>query len=385
MRPVHLLVPTLCLALATAAASAQTRTMSTSGTAATGFSVSFVHQAPPSAAGSFALHALTPHYAGVFPLQIPGLSIVGSAQIDAAQVWLQSLSVLSAAGTSAWSVAIPFDAAFVGVAFDVQSLDLDAAASTLHWAQNDAELTIATFAPPSAFNMVPIAPGTFAMGSIAVGGTATPVHSVTITRPFWCGKYEVTQAEYQAVRGTNPSFWQGPSVPNAPQLPVERVSWQDAMAYCAALNATEVAAGRVPAGYQYRLPTEAEWEYLCRAGTTTEWNTGTSLACGAANFNVCGPVRTTVGGTYASNPWGLFDTHGNVWEMCLDAWDDTNNYSPSAAVDPYVTTGPLCVIRGGGWLGGAESCRSANRGSANPGAINLLIGFRVVLAPALVP
>jgi formylglycine-generating enzyme required for sulfatase activity len=110
-----------------------------------------------------------------------------------------------------------------------------------------------------------------------------------------------------------------PIPPNAPQLPVERVSWQDAMAYCAALTATEAAAGRVPAGYQYRLPTEAEWEYLCRAGTTTEWNTGTSLACGQANFNVCGPVQTTVGGTYASNPWGLFDTHGNVWEMCLDA------------------------------------------------------------------
>jgi formylglycine-generating enzyme required for sulfatase activity len=324
------------------------------------------------------LHALTPHFAGVFPLQIPGLSIVGSAQIDTAQVWLQSLSVLSAAGTSAWSVAIPFGAAFVGVRFDVQSLDLDSAASTLHWAQSDAELTVANFAPPSAFNMVPIAPGTFAMGSTAIGGTAAPVHSVTITRPFWCGKYEVTQAEYQAVRGTNPSFWQGPSVPNAPQLPVERVSWQDAMAYCAALTATEAAAGRVPAGYQYRLPTEAEWEYLCRAGTTTEWNTGTSLACGQANFNVCGPVQTTVGGTYASNPWGLFDTHGNVWEMCLDAWDGTNNYSPSAAVDPYVTTGPLCVIRGGGWGLDAGLARCANRNNAIPTRSVISIGFRVV-------
>ena len=380
-------VAPLALWFATAAASAQTRTMSTSGTVATGFSVTFVHQAPPSAAGSFALHALTPHFTGVFPLQIPGLSIVGSAQIDAAQVWLQSLSVLSAAGTSAWSVAIPFDAAFVGVAFDVQSLDLDSAASTLHWAQNDAELTIATFAPPSAFNMVPIAAGTFAMGSTAIGGTAAPVHPVTITRPFWCGKYEVTQAEYQAVRGTNPSFWQGPSVPNAPQLPVERVSWQDAMAYCAALTATEAAAGRLPAGYQYRLPTEAEWEYVCRAGTTTESNVGASLSTSQANFNnLLG--QTSVVGSYAANPWGLFDTHGNGWEWCLDSWDGTANYPSSAVSDPYVpyvSSGPFRVYRGGSWLVSGGGCRSALRGGFNPGLTYSLIGFRVVLAPALVP
>ena len=377
-------VAPLALWFATAAASAQTRTMSTSGTAATGFSVTFVHQAPPSAVGSFALHALTPHFTGVFPLQIPWLSIVGSAQIDAAQVWLQSLSVLSAAGTSAWSVAIPFDAAFVGVAFDVQSLDLDSAASTLHWAQNDAELTIATFAPPSAFNMVPIASGTFAMGSTAIGGTAVPVHAVTITRPFWCGKYEVTQAEYQAVRGSNPSQFQGASYPNAAQRPVERVTWNDAMAYCAALTATEAAAGRLPAGYQYRLPTEAEWEYVCRAGTTTEWNTGASLITSQANF-MNGVGQTAIVGSYAANPFGLFDTHGNVWEWCLDLWDGTANYPSSAVSDPYVSSGPFRVARGGSWGNTADFCRSASRGLNVPGGTGDGTGFRVVLAPVLVP
>jgi formylglycine-generating enzyme required for sulfatase activity len=378
-------VAPLALWFATAAASAQTRTMSTSGAAATGFSVTFVHQAPPSAAGSFALHALTPHYAGVFPLQIPGLSIVGSAQIDAAQVWLQSVNVLSAAGTSAWSVAIPFDAAFVGVAFDVQSLDLDSAASTLHWAQSDAELTIATFAPPSAFNMVPIASGTFAMGSTAIGGTAAPVHAVTITRPFWCGKYEVTQAEYQAVMGTNPSLFQGASYPNAPQRPVERVSWSNAMAYCSTRTAMEAAAGRIPAGYQYRLPTEAEWEYCCRAGTTTEWNIGTSLACGQANIGGCGPSETTIGGTYSANAWGLFDMHGNVFEWCLDLWNATANYPSSAVSDPLVSTGSFRIIRGGDWLYSAAGSRSALRYGYDPGFAYGSIGFRVVLAPILVP
>jgi formylglycine-generating enzyme required for sulfatase activity len=223
------------------------------------------------------------------------------------------------------------------------------------------------------------------MGSTAIGGTAAPVHSVTITRPFWCGKYEVTQAEYQAVMGINPSLFQGASYPNAPQRPVERVSWSNAMAYCATRTAMEAAAGRIPAGYQYRLPTEAEWEYVCRAGTTTEWNTGASLVCGQANFSVCGPVQTTVVGSYAANPWGLFDTHGNVWEWCLDSWDGSANYPSSAVFDPYVSSGPNRVLRGGGWSVTADVCRSAFRFSSIPGAINLLIGFRVVLAPALVP
>ena len=157
------------------------------------------------------------------------------------------------------------------------------------------------------------------------------------------------------------------------------------MAYCAALTATEAAAGRIPAGYQYRLPTEAEWEYVCRAGTTTEWNTGASLVCGQANFSGCGSGQTTAVGSYPANPWGLFDTHGNVWEWCLDWWDGSANYPSSAVSDPYVSSGPYRVLRGGSWNLTADYCRSAFRNFSSPGAALIFCGFRVVLAPVLVP
>jgi formylglycine-generating enzyme required for sulfatase activity len=163
------------------------------------------------------------------------------------------------------------------------------------------------------------------------------------------------------------------------------VTWIDAMAYCSSLTATEAAAGRIPAGYQYRLPTEAEWEYVCRAGTTTEWNTGASLVCGQANFSGCGPGQTTVVGRYPANPWGLFDTHGNVWEWCLDSWDGSANYPSSAVSDPYVSSGPYRVFRGGGWGYIAVICRSALRNFNSPGGSSYDVGFRVVLAPVLVP
>ena len=174
--------------------------------------------------------------------------------------------------------------------------------------------------------MVPIAAGTFQMGGAAYS-SEQPVHAVTITRPFWAGMYEVTQAEYQAVIGTNPSSFQGVSYPNAPQRPVERVTWNNAMSYCAALTATEAAAGRIPAGYQYRLPTEAEWEYVCRAATTTEYWFGPTMACGQAHFSFnnhtnsyCGggsrQTSTATVGSYAANPWGLFDSKHPVDTIC---------------------------------------------------------------------
>jgi hypothetical protein len=225
-------------------------------------------------------------------------------------------------------------------------------------------------------NFVAIPAGTFQMGSTAGSPNEQPVHQVTITQPFWMGKYEVTQAEYQAVMGSNPSYFPGVS------RPVEQITWNNAMAYCAALTTTERAAGRVPAGYQYRLPTEAEWEYCCRAGTTTEWNTGTSLGSAQANI---GSGQTVNVGSYSANAFGLFDMHGNVWEWCLDAWDGSNNYPASAVSDPYVTSGPDRVYRGGGWYFSVVYCRSAFRGVNYPGYSYGDIGFRVVLAPVLVP
>ena len=246
---------------------------------------------------------------------------------------------------------------------------------------------------PNIPGMVRINPGTFQMGSNAPIGQppyynqaqAQPVHPVTITRPFLIGQKEVTQAQYQAVMGTNPSSFPGAN------RPVEQVSWNNAMAYCAALTASEAAQGRVPSGYQYRLPTEAEWEYCCRAGTTTEFSVGPSLTCGMAHFSYSyhsnsscggqfGQSSTANVGSYPANPWGLFDMHGNVWEWCLDSWDGSANYPSSAVSDPYVSSGPVRVVRGGSWYFGSNVCRSAGRSYYGfPDGAYFNFGFRVCL------
>jgi len=243
--------------------------------------------------------------------------------------------------------------------------------------------------PPT--GMVAIEPGTFEMGSSASrsapyfnGSDTQPVHTVTITYPFWMGQREVTQSEYTAVVGSNPAFFVGPN------RPVEQVSWSDAAAYCVALTATESLAGKVPVGYEYRLPTEAEWEYACRAGTTTEFNLGAELFCSDARFTgTYHPTMTltSCGGTFGSvdvgghapNPWGLYDMHGNVWEWCLDSFA---SYTAAPATDPFVTGVAVRVVRGGSWVSNSSHCRSVSR---NPGITHFYVGFRVVLAPVFVP
>ena len=176
--------------------------------------------------------------------------------------------------------------------------------------------------------MVPIPAGTFLMGSNAPnsppywnGFYNGPVHQVTISYSFWMGQHEVTQAEYQTLVGANPSSVAGTT------RPVETVSWHQARAYCAALAVQQAA--NLPAGYEYRLPTEAEWEYACRAGTTTEFHYGPALFCDQARFLYsqhlnppasCGnPPGTVPVGGYAPNAFGLYDLHGNVLEWCLDS------------------------------------------------------------------
>ncbi len=241
--------------------------------------------------------------------------------------------------------------------------------------------------------MVQIPAGSFDMGSNAAPGppyyghsSTQPVHNVTISQDFWMGEHEVTQAEYQALMGSNPSYFSGPN------LPVEQVSWFDARAYCMALTAQEMAAGNLATGYEYRLPTEAEWEYACRAGTTTEFNVGSDLFCADARFsysehsgNGCG-VSTFAGtidvGSYSANAFGLYDMHGNVWEWCLDSYA---SYGAAAVSDPFVTGGSVRVLRGGGWDGVSYDCRSADRGGSSPGFSYYSLGFRAVLAPVLVP
>jgi len=242
--------------------------------------------------------------------------------------------------------------------------------------------------------MVQIPAGMFQMGSNAASGTPyygtfseLPVHHVTISYPFWMGQYEVTQGEYLALMGTNPSYFQGAS------LPVEQVSWLQARAYCAAMTARLAGLGNIPPGYEYRLPTEAEWEYACRAGTTTEFHTGSGLFCNQAQIysslhtipNVQCPnwAGSTVSvGSFAPNSFGLFDMHGNVLEWCLDSYAP---YTSAPVTDPFVTGGPSRVLRGGSWTGASDRCRSAVRGQQPASSGYFAYGFRVVLAPVLVP
>jgi formylglycine-generating enzyme required for sulfatase activity len=196
---------------------------------------------------------------------------------------------------------------------------------------------------------------------------------------FWIAAHEVTQADYESLIGRNPSQYTGDG-----RRPVEKVNWQEATDFCRALNAREQAAGRLPDGYAFRLPTELEWEYACRAGTSTRFSHGDDPGyletpgyawCGHNSGSSTHPV-----GTLKPNPWGLFDMHGNVWEWCLDAW---SGVYPGGTITNAVSApqGSLRVARGGSWLYDPRFCRSANRDSY--GMLNRCsdVGFRVVLAP----
>ncbi|MDF2378408.1 MAG: SUMF1/EgtB/PvdO family nonheme iron enzyme [Verrucomicrobiales bacterium] len=231
-----------------------------------------------------------------------------------------------------------------------------------------------------------IEPGTFLMGSRTdePGRSSNETqHPVTLTNGFWMGVHEVTQAEYVAVTGlTNPSNFTGDT-----NRPVETVSWTSAVAYCAALTGTEQTASRIPAGWAYRLPTEAEWEYCCRAGArTTRFGYGDDLSASAlgdyAWYSTNAGVTTHPVEQKRANAWGLMDMHGNVWEWCLDSSDGADYPGGSAAVtDPLSSSGSNRVIRGGNWGSSAYTARCAYRNSLNPGFANRSIGFRVVLAP----
>ena len=162
-------------------------------------------------------------------------------------------------------------------------------------------------------------------------GWLTPEHNVTLTNGFYLGKYEVTQAQYEAVMTGNtdglsatPSNWS-----NNADRPVEKVSWDDIQKFLTRLNAQE--AGNIPAGWSYVLPTEAQWEYACRAGTTTAYSWGDSITTSNANYSDSGYSQTRDVGLYDANPWGFFDMHGNVWEWTADWY---TAYSSGAQTDP---------------------------------------------------
>jgi formylglycine-generating enzyme required for sulfatase activity len=250
-------------------------------------------------------------------------------------------------------------------------------------------------------NMVFIPPGTFRMGSptneVDRSDNEGPQTAVTISRGFWMAKFEVTQGEYLAVMGSNPSWFNGvrPSMGGTNtdygtdlNRPVDGVIWSDAMNYCAALTQRERAAGRIATNNVYRLPTEAEREYACRGWTSTRLSYGddpgyTNLT-NYAWYDGNSDNQTHPVGQKLPNLWGLYDMHGNVWEWCQDWWSDS--FPGGIAVDPQgPDTGSLRVVRGGSWSDWdyrAFGCRSALRSpDSNPGYWSSRYGFRVVLAP----
>ena len=223
--------------------------------------------------------------------------------------------------------------------------------------------------------MIYIPPGAFLMGSPASEARAydweKPQHQVNIEKGFFLGKYVVTQGQWQTVMNATP--WEGREYVKAdPDHPAVFVSWEDAQAFIQKLNQ---AAG----AERYRLPTEAEWEYACRAGTTTRWSFGDDpgkvgdYAWFVTNaWNADAKYAHKVG-TKKPNPWGLYDVHGNVWEWCQDRW---RLYPGGGESDP---DDPHHVIRGGIFHSDAMDVRSANRQFASPTSRNYRLGFRLLM------
>ncbi|MDB4621624.1 formylglycine-generating enzyme family protein, partial [Rubripirellula sp.] len=215
-------------------------------------------------------------------------------------------------------------------------------------------------------------PGVFTMGDANGDSDETP-HEVTLTQSFQMGIHEVTQEQYKQVMGVNPSDFKESN------NPVEQVSWEDAVEFCRKLSElpAEKSAGRV-----YRLPTEAEWEYACRAGTTTKYSFGdddSELGDYAWFSGNSGQTSHPVG-VKQPNAWGLYDMHGNVWEWCQDRYGD---YPGRTVTNPSgANSGSGRVFRGGSWSRTAGFCRSAYRVRYYPSYRYFSIGFRVCLSPS---
>lgn len=223
------------------------------------------------------------------------------------------------------------------------------------------------------FALIPA--GTFTMGSPGTekgrGDDEIP-RKITFAKGLYVGVHTVTQEQWQSIMGNNPSHFKGEK-----NLPVEHVSWSDCREFCKKLRGKD--------NKPYRLPTEAEWEYACRAGTTTPYHFGATLASEQANYNgtfVYGNgkpgvnrAKTTPVGSFPANAWGLHDTHGNVWQWCSD-WH--GGYARNDQIDPQgPKTGTNRVQRGGSWGSHPIFCRAANRNFSDPDQRTEFVGFRV--------
>ncbi|MBQ2593597.1 MAG: InlB B-repeat-containing protein [Candidatus Riflebacteria bacterium] len=263
---------------------------------------------------------------------------------------------------------------------------------TAHWIES------VTFYLPGGVPLVmhKIPHGTFIMGSPdgelgrEINDYAireSPQHQVTLTQDFYMGKFEVTQEQYQAVMGTNPSNFSG--YEDSPSRPVERVLWRNAYDFCASL--TDYLSNSIPSGYKFSLPTEAQWEYACRAGTTSSLNNGTEITSSSGRCDNLSVVawysfltgnKTYPVGQKQPNAWGLYDMHGNVWEWCLDSYEQNYYQTCGDCTDP---TGPIndrsVVRRGGSGRNSPGDCRSAQRSGSITSVTDNFFGFRLSLVP----
>ncbi|MCP5159697.1 MAG: formylglycine-generating enzyme family protein [Gammaproteobacteria bacterium] len=224
-------------------------------------------------------------------------------------------------------------------------------------------------------------PGRFLMGSpeSEYGRLDNELqHEVILTRGFWLAETACTQALWQAVTGKNPSPFKGD------RRPVGQVSWNEVQDFIARLN-------RAVLGLEARLPTEAEWEYACRAGTTTPFSFGENITSEQVNYNGNYPYRGDQKGQYRektvevaslpANPWGLYEMHGNIWEWCQDRYGE---YPEGPVADPVgPATSERRVLRGGSWIFYGPDVRSAYRNHYEPGYRNDFYGFRLALGPEL--
>ncbi|MGK7902249.1 MAG: SUMF1/EgtB/PvdO family nonheme iron enzyme [Hormoscilla sp.] len=233
--------------------------------------------------------------------------------------------------------------------------------------------------------MVSIPGGKFTIGSpeseVGRQKTEGPQREVTIS-PFFMGKFPITQAQWQAVMGNNPSKFKGAN------RPVENVSWNDAVEFCQQLSRKT--------GKTYRLPSEAQWEYACRAGTTTPFHFGETITADLANYNGMntygqepkGSYReqtTPVGYFQVANNFGLYDIHGNVWEWCADPWHETyRGILADGSIWEFGGDDSFRMLRGGSWVNYPANCRRAYRGRNSPGDGNTFVGLRVVVGGAVV-
>lgn len=231
--------------------------------------------------------------------------------------------------------------------------------------------------------MVEIPSGTFDMGSVDsediyndIYNNEWPQHQINVNS-FYLGKYEVTQAQYQIIMGNNPSKFKGGD------LPVENITWNDAVEFCKRLSAkTEKT---------YRLPSEAEWEYACRAGTTTKFSFGENINTDIVNYrekdSYGRPIKEknyektiTVGSLGIANAFGIYDMQGNVWEWCQDIYQPNYNGAPTNGIAWEQTNNDRRVLRGGSWAYSIDYCRCSNRVRNRQAHHDDYDGFRVVLA-----